>query len=156
MALRPHLPLFVTLNLLLFSRRELTESRSFENVCKQLKLFQVSFKWLKVTRGEWNESLQNDWSRLKVTEVDSNWLKPSQSDWNRLESNEQTFKNLFSKVCSVDFSRFEATHSVNSGNFESLKLTWKISVAYKRFQKTGFQSTPVEKIKASCSMETHF
>ena len=31
-------------NLLLFFRLELTESRSSENVCKQLKVTQVSFK----------------------------------------------------------------------------------------------------------------
>ena len=83
--------LLVFINLLLFSRLELTESRSSENVCKQLKLFQVSFKWLKVTRVDWDESPQSDWNQLKLTQVD--W-KVTETNWNQLKLTETDSSRL--------------------------------------------------------------
>ena len=101
---------------------------------------QSNQSWLKWVASNWLKSTQSDWNRLKLTEVDWNRFTVTETDSNWLKSTEQTFENLFSKVSSDNFSQFES-----------------VSVAYKCFQKTDFQSTPVEKIKASCIQNpSHF
>ena len=58
------------------------ESRSSENVCKQLKVFQVSFNWLKVTTVDSNqlnwfsrlESVLFSFSKFQATDFGQLWL----------------------------------------------------------------------------------
>ena len=70
-----------------------SQLKTFVNKRSQLKVYKVSFKWLKTTTVDPSESPQVDWNQLKPTETYSSRL----NRFSRLES------------VSVGWSRFQST-----------------------------------------------